>query len=217
MRRTMMALCAAAALSAFCSCARQGPSAEQLRAYGEAKASYAAGRLADAERALRPLAKNQALPQARFLLGKSLFFLGRHEEAATVFKDIGERFPKYHEADIWLARAYLQQGRVDESDKVARELLANDSGDFRIHYLAAMVRVAQGDFVEALAFLERASESGEELAKSDFESARIYYRFGQDDKAIERLARAEAALPPTGPTREAVAELTTRLRKRGAK
>ena len=66
MRRTMMALCAAAAmsaaLSAFCSCARQGPSTEQLRAYGEAKASYAAGRLADTERALRPLAKTPALP-----------------------------------------------------------------------------------------------------------------------------------------------------------
>jgi tetratricopeptide (TPR) repeat protein len=211
MKYALPAIFAAAAMSAFCSCVRRGPTVEELKAYGEAKASYAAGRLAEAEAELLPLSHDSTLPQARFLLGKTRYFLGRHEEAAAIFEDLGDRFPKYHEADIWLARVRLQQGKIDESEKIARELLSNDSCDSRLYYLEAMIRVAQGDLKEALGFLERSAESGEELAKSYFESARLYYRFGQDDRAMERLRRADALLSTAGPMREAVDELLKRV------
>ena len=206
-------LCTAVAISAFLSCAQRAPTEGQLKAYGEAKASYAAGNLAEAERTLLPLTTGSSFPQARFLLGKTRFFLGNLDAAIAGFRDLGARFPRYHESAIWLARSCLQEGKIDESDRIVQELLANDSGDSRLYYLAAMIRVSRGDFEEALGFLERSSESGEEIAKSCFESARLYCRFGQDEKAVERLKRADAMLSPTSPMRETVAALLRRLGK----
>ena len=213
MNRIFSGFCATVAISAAISCAQRVPTEGQLKAYGEAKASYALGNLAEVERTLLPLATGSSFPQARFLLAKTRFFLGNYDGAISGFRDIGARFPQYHEAAIWLARACLQQGKIDESEGIVQKLLANDSGDPRLYYLAAMNRVSRGDFEEALGFLERSSESGEELAKSCFESARLYCRFGQDDKAVERLKRAEAMLPPTSPMRETVAGLLRRLGK----
>lgn len=206
-----------AACMALSSCAQRAPTNDELKAYGEAKVAYAAGKLADAEKTLAPLAKGRALPQAQFLLGKTRFFLGRYEEAAPVFKNIGARFPKYHEADIWLARTYLQLGRIDEAHKIALDMLAGDSGDSRLYYLEAMTRVAAGDLGDAIAYLERSSEAGEELAKSYFEAARLYYRFGQDEKAAERLKRAAAMLSSGSPMLGAVDELLKRLGTEGRK
>ena len=206
-------LCAAVAISTLFSCAQRAPTDGQLKAYGEAKVAYASGNLAEAERTLLPLARGSSLPQARFLVGKTRFFLGNYDGASSVFKDLGRGIPKYHEADIWLARSCLQQGKIDESDRIVQELIANDSGDSRLYYLAAMIRVSQGDFKEALGFLERSSESGEELAKSYFEAARLYFRFGQDDKAVEWLKRADAMLPRESPMRETIAVLLRKLGK----
>jgi tetratricopeptide (TPR) repeat protein len=190
---------------------------DRLKAYGEAKSFYAAGKLAEAERALAPLAEAKALPQAQFLLGKTRYFLGSYDKAAEAFKNLGTRFPKYHEADIWLARTFLQQGKVDEADQIAKELLSNDSSDLRLYYLEAMIRMVQGDVKNALGFLERSAESGEELAKSYFESARLYYRFAQDDKAIERLNAAKALCSPASPMREAIDDLLLKLGGGGRK
>jgi tetratricopeptide (TPR) repeat protein len=211
MKNRLIAIMAGAAIISLCSCARRAPTSEQLKAYAEAKASYAAGKLADTKKTLLPLAKARSLPEAEFLLGKTRFFLGEYDEAVSSFKDLASAFPKYHEADIWMARTYLQQGKPEEAAKVAQELLAYDSSDSRLYYLEAMVLSAKGDLEGALGYLERSSESGEELAKSLFESARIYYRFGQDDKAVKELARAKAMLPPDSPANEAVAELAKRL------
>ena len=195
-------LCAAVAISTLFSCAQRAPTDGQLKAYGEAKVAYASGTLAEAERTLLPLARGSSLPQARFLVGKTRFFLGNYDGASSVFKDLGRGIPKYHEADIWLARSCLQQGKIDESDRIVQELIANDSGDSRLYYLK-----------EALGFLERSSESGEELAKSYFEAARLYLRFGQDDKAVEWLKRADAMLPRESPMRETIAVLLRKLGK----
>ncbi len=185
----------------------------ELKVYAEAKTTYAQGKLSEAERALAPLARSTSLPQARFLLGKTRFFLGEYDEAALDFEGLAASFPRYHEADLWLARAYLQKGDVDEADRLAEALLANDSSDPRLYYLEAMIRVSRGDAKDALGFLELSCESGEELAKSYLESARLYYRFGQDDKALERLRRARAVLSPESPMRDAVAELIDRVGK----
>jgi tetratricopeptide (TPR) repeat protein len=217
MRHPVLAVYAAAVMAAFCSCAPRTPTSGQLQAYGEGKVAYAAGRLAEAERSLEPSAKDASLPQARFLLGKTRFFLGRYDEAASVFKNLVSRFPKYREAEIWLARTFLQQGKIEEADKLAQELIAYDSSDPRLFYLEAMVRVSEGDFKAALGLFDRSSESGEELAKSCFESARLYFQFGQDDKAVERLKRAQAILPPNAAMRSAVDELLKRIGARGIK
>ena len=215
MRFSVIAIFMAAALSALCSCAERSPTKEKLKAYAEAKASYAAGDLGAAEKALLPLARGRSFSQAKFLLGKTRFFLGEYDKAASSFQELASELPKHHEADIWIARSCLQQGKVGEADKIAQKLLANDSSDSRLYYLEAMVLSAKGDLEGALGFLERSSESGEELAKSLFESARIYYQFGQDDRAIEKLARAKAMLPPDSPTNEAIDELVKRLGKAG--
>jgi tetratricopeptide (TPR) repeat protein len=213
----LIILGAAAAVSTSVSCAARAPSDAELKIYAEAKAAYAQGELTEAERALSPLARSSSLPQARLLLGKARFFSGKYGEAESAFKDLGASFPKYHEADIWLARACLQNGKVDEADAIAKALLANDASDSRLYYLEAMIQVARGDAGGALGFLEKSCESGEELAKSYFESARIYYRFGQDDKALERLSRADAMLPPGSPMRDVVAELIGKCERGGTK
>jgi tetratricopeptide (TPR) repeat protein len=213
MRYSIAALCVVAACSALSSCASRAIKTEQLKAYAEAKASYAEGKLGEAEKALLPLAKGRALPQAEFLLGKVRFFLGKYDDAASSFKELSSAFPKYHEADIWIARTYLQQGKIDEAGIIAQELLANDSGDLRLYYLEAMLLSAKGDLQGALGFLERSGESGEELSKTFFESARIYYQFGQDERAMEKLKRAKAVVSPDSPMNEAVDELMKRLGK----
>jgi tetratricopeptide (TPR) repeat protein len=213
MRYSITAICGVAACLALLSCAPRATTTEQLKAYAEAKASYAEGKLGAAEKALLPLAEGRALPQAEFLLGKVRFFLGKYDDAASSFKELISAFPKYHEADIWIARTYLQQGKIDETGGIVQELIANDSGDPRLYYLEAMLLSAKGDLQGALGFLERSGESGEELAKAFFESARIYYQFGQDDRAMEKLKRAKAIVSPDGPMNEAVNELMKRLGK----
>lgn len=202
---------AAVAMSSVLSCVARAPAKEALAVYAEAKAAYAQGRLSDAERMLVPIANGTSLPQARFLLGKVRFFLGKYDEAAHGFLALRSAIPKYHEADLWLARTYLQSGRSDEAEAVAKTLLAYDSSDSRLYYLEAMIRSGRGDTKDALGFLERSCESGEELAKSYFESARLYYRFGQDERALERLGRAAAVLPSESALRGAVAELQKKL------
>ena len=94
MKHALPAIFAAAAMSAFCSCARRGPTVEGLKAYGEAKASYAAGKLAEAEGELLPLSHDSTLPQARFLLGKTRYFLGKDDEAAAIFEDSRRTLPQ---------------------------------------------------------------------------------------------------------------------------
>jgi tetratricopeptide (TPR) repeat protein len=208
------AACAALVLL-LCSCARRESTSAQLGAYGEAKVAYAAGRLAEAEKAFAPLAPS--LPQAGFLLGKTRFFLGNYEEASAAFARLVARFPNQHEAAIWLARTALRRGDADEAEKLAERLLAGDSSDPRLYYLEAMVKVAKGDFEGALGFFERSTESGEEIAASYFESARLYCQFGQDEAAIERLKRAEVLLAQDSPQRDGVELLIKRLGAGGKK
>ncbi len=211
-----VALLAATAVLFFLgSCSAKRASEKELAAYAEAKILYSQGRLVEAEEALSVFSKSTSLPQARFLLGKTKFFRGDFEGASLVFNGLVRKFPEYREARIWLARALLEQGKKDEAERMTDTLLAEDAGDMRVYYLAGMIKAAKGDVRGSLGYLERSAELGDELAKTYFELARIYYQFGQDEKAEERLKRARSVLQPGNPMLEGIEELLRRFESGG--
>ena len=126
--------------------------------------------------------------------------------------ELVRREPRYHEAQIWLARIEVQQGETVDAEKRLADLLSYDSQDSRLLYLMAMVKSDQGKLQDAMTYLERAGATEEELARVHIELGRLYYRFGLNDKAHAELSRVLLLLPSTSPLQRSVTELLTQIR-----
>jgi predicted Zn-dependent protease len=171
----------------------------QLEQYGRGKEAYLRGDLVKAEQTFRGLTKDAPrFYQAGLMLGKTLFFSEKPEEAGGVLAQVVRDHPCYSEAHIWLIRALLDRGETGETEKAEERLdtlLSFNPHDPRLLHLKAAILEERGDIPGALTYLKQTVPAREEYARISLDLARLYYRLGLDGPALEELRVTAALLP----------------------
>lgn len=202
------------ALIALAACAPAKPTNAELDAYVKARDLYLRGSVDEAASLVSHIAsRTHGFHQARLLEGKIDFFKGKTDASERVFRELTERVPGYTEAELWLVRALQAGGKTGEAERQLEKGLELNPGDPRFLHQAAMLRLGSDDISGALSFFRRSQEYAVEFSQSYIESARILYRFGFIEPALEDLAVARALLPADSGMRKPVAELERRIRE----
>jgi tetratricopeptide (TPR) repeat protein len=192
---------------------------QMLQKYQEAKLNYYNGDLEKAEKGFREITEKRGdFFQAHFMLGKTLFTQGKPAEAEKIFSTLVNKFPQYHEAEIWLARSELANNKADDASKRLQRLLAFDSSDPRLLSLYAKTSEVKNDTTTALQYFQLSAQFEEELALNHYEIARYYYQFGMTQKALLEIDKCLLLLPEGNTIRNSVTALkNTILDKNGEK
>ncbi|MBN2554001.1 MAG: tetratricopeptide repeat protein [Spirochaetales bacterium] len=178
----------------LCFCARQSaqPYTEQsLQRYIAARNLYSEQRL---EEALLLLVENHGsaprFSANSFLIGKIYYFLENHEQAERYWQHTLEFAPHHLDTGKWLARLYLQQGRIDEAEALLADALSISSEDAELLILMAKVRRGREDLSGAIELYLKSQSFSERLCEASIDLAEIYCSFGLTDRAREELQRA---------------------------
>jgi tetratricopeptide (TPR) repeat protein len=179
-------------------CQPPGPTEAELQVFAEAKGAYVAG---DWSRSAGLLSESRwdHFPQAKLLLGRSVFLEDRYEESLSIFQELHNSLPSYTEAGVWLARNHLAQENFDSAEAVILEQLDWSPEDPRLYNLLASIYESQGELDKALRAWEQVFRQESELAKANIALSQAYFRFGIEDRAQEYLDRAASLLDTENP------------------
>ena len=183
----------AALILVLSSCGEPGLTDEQTRTYASAVGAYQAGdfaRVVDLASALETEAPRFA--KSALLRGKALWFSGSGDEALAALDKAIKIDGLDQEAWLWKAKVLRSLGRAEEAGLALDPVLSRDPEDFRLHYLKAQLLLDADDTQAGIAFLDKAIESGSELALAYMERGRIAYLLGQIDQARRYLDVARA-------------------------
>ncbi len=159
--------------------------------YLKAKDAYLRNDLSETIRLLEPAAKEPGRnPTAAFLLGKAYFFRSTFPDAERIWKNLLGQVPHHSEAQKWLARLYLNQGKVEEAEQICVQLLALDSENPEGLFLLGKARLSKGDTRAGLEYLEKGKASLRKLAEIPLELADLYRQFGIKKRCKEELELA---------------------------
>jgi tetratricopeptide (TPR) repeat protein len=184
-RNKLLAFLGLAALFFFSSCGMSR--SEELVRYAKARSVYVQGRFAEAAELLLPL---RSFPPALTLRGKALYFQDRLPEAEKVLNRARRLRPSSLEAGLYLARIRGEQGDHEGAVDLVEGLMADDGENLRVLRYAAELAFLQERPGDGIAFLERAAESGEELALVFLDRARFRWIRGDGGGALEDLDKA---------------------------
>jgi len=168
-------------------------------ALGEAAALFRAGRIGDAEAALRAiLAVDPALPEALELLGAALGAQGRHAEALEILDRAREARPSSASVRHNRAQALLNLGRAAEAlPEVERAVkLKADAGAW---HLLGNVQAALGDRAAAERAYRRALDANPSFPQAHYNLALLHQAAGRLEEAIAGYRRAIALHPRFAP------------------
>lgn len=197
-------------------CRDDGVSDETLKGYLEAKSIYIEGDLEKAESLFRVVTDTSPeFIQARFMLAKTHFFLGKPEEAKTMLTKLVNKNPDYKEAELFLIRILIQNDELDIAKNRIDRLLTLDSGDPRLLYQRAMIFQREEDITSALEYLKKAALFGEEYARVYLDLGRVYYVYQSDEHALRELGKCLVLLDDNSPLRHPVENLTERIIEEG--
>jgi tetratricopeptide (TPR) repeat protein len=177
------------------SCSISGPSDADLQLFSEAKRAYTSGDWNQSASILSQASWDH-FPQAKLLLGRSLFLLDRHSESLPLFQELQEALPSYTEAGVWLARNLVAQSEFDQALEVIQDQLDWSPEDPRLYNLLGSIYESQGELDKALGAWEQVFRQEAELAKANISLSQAYFRFGIGDRAQEYLDRAAAMVDP---------------------
>jgi len=192
MKQAITALLAAFTL-ALSSCGAPDLNDEQTRTYASAVGAYQAGdftRVVDLAGSLEKEAPHFA--KSALLRGKALWFSGSGDEALAAMDKALKIDGRDQEAWLWKAKILRSLGRADEAGLALDQILSRDPEDFRLLYLKAQLLLDVDNTQAGIAFLDKAIESGSELALVHMERGRIAYLLGQTDQARRYLDVARA-------------------------
>lgn len=136
----------------------------------------------------RALALNPEFPEAWLNLGRSLRFCERHDEAMRAFKKHLEIKGDNPSAKAGIARAFMDQGNFAETERMARDLIAENPDKAAGYVSLANSRKAKPDEPE-LAAIERLIEERKATPK---EVRGLYYAAGKICDDIGRYDQAFA-------------------------
>jgi tetratricopeptide (TPR) repeat protein len=205
------------ALSAFAlalaiSCARAPLSDADLREFSAAVSAYQSGDFRLAIGLAEKLeAKRPDFPKVFILRAKAAWFSGDIEGALAAIDKALVADQGDQEAVLWKSRILRAAGRPDEADKTVSEAMGKDPEDFRLLFLKAQLLLDRGETGAAIAFMDRALESGAELALVYLERGRVAYLLGRKDEALEYLETAKALSKGSKEGANAIDDLIKRI------
>lgn len=203
------------ALAAIPSCAPNAPGDKALLSYAKASAALEDGNFAQARAMAGKLRKqNPGFRQAAMLEAKAAWYSGDATGSAALFRKlVGGDSVSF----LWLARALRSAKDGAGAKKAIESALAADPDDPRSLRLASLIAQDSGDGAASKAYLDRALQSGIELALAYLDRAKIYWAAGEGQKAIGDLEAARALLPAGSSTRGVVETLMDTIQKSGAR
>jgi tetratricopeptide (TPR) repeat protein len=128
-------------------------------------------------------------------LTRVLLAQGRAQEAIPALEELHRASPWNAEVRLYLAHACLQSGRVDESRKLAEQLLAEHPDSSLAALAGAHLALAEGDFAAATRHLRAARGVYGLSATLDTEVGLAYLRLGNWSEAAEAFTSALAVDP----------------------
>ncbi|MCX7787264.1 MAG: tetratricopeptide repeat protein [Spirochaetes bacterium] len=173
--------------------------------YLKAKDAYLRNDLSGTIQLLEPMDQYlEQNPAAAFLLGKAYYFCSQYFKAERTWTGLLRKVPHHAEAQRWLARLYLSQGKGGEAEELCIQLLARDSENPESLLLLGKARLLTGDTRSALEYLEKGKASLRKLAEIPLELADLYRRFGIKNRSREELELALYLLGKESPLYRAV-------------
>jgi tetratricopeptide (TPR) repeat protein len=132
----------------------------------------------------------QAPGEARwaYYLGRAQVYLAHLDGAVSSLRDALQLRPGYLPAEVMLAQALLDAGRVDESRALYEELLKTYPDTPEVHYGLGRIHADRGELDAAVEHLSRACDLFPAFGAAHFALARAYRARGDDEKAREELA-----------------------------
>ena len=139
---------------------------------------------------------NPFLWKAWMLMGRSQFYKGAFDEAASTFAYMGRLYQTqpaiYAKSRAWLAKCYLEEGWFYDAEDVVRNM-ARDSMDWRAvkewDYTYADYYIHTGDYAKAIPYLRKVIKH--EMRRK--QRAREWYLMGQMQAALGNKAEAMRA------------------------
>ena len=181
-------------LQLVCFCAKQSaqPITEQsLHRYCTARKFYSEQRLDDALALL--LNNYRSSPEFSansFLIGKIYYFNNDPARAEKYWLHT-LKFNSHHvDTRKWLARLLLQQGRIEEAERVLEPGLAISSEDPELLILMGKVKRGDQDMAGAIELYLKSQAFTERLSEASIDLAEIYNSFGLEERAKEELEKA---------------------------
>lgn len=99
-------------------------------------------------------------------------------------------YPKYAEAYVMMALAYLHVNRHEDATKAVGKAIEADPKFSKAHTLGGRLLLEKRDFKNALAALEESLRLDPQGWDAHFELARCYYNMGKMSEALEEAQRA---------------------------
>ncbi len=200
------------ALTILLSCARHGMTDAETQTYAKAKACYLQG---DYEKAIAAIDtgrfKVDSSHQAFLLKAKCEFFLLRPERAEQILRKLLRRYPRYPEAELYLARSLLAEERFDEAQAEIEGALRWNPDDPRLLALMGSLYEARREYQKAFEYYTRSGDFADCLAKAEISLAELYWRFGQASQALGRVRLAKAMISPESALARPLGELESRM------
>lgn len=200
------------AVTAFISCAQRGMTDAHALTYAKAKSSYLQG---DYEKAAELIDKGRfdlrSSHQAFLLEAKCEFFLLRPDRAEAILRRLIKRYPRYAEAELYLCRSLLAEGRFDQAQTELEGALRWNPDDPRLLALVGSLHESRREYQKAFEYYARSCGFADELAKSEISLAELYWRFDQGNQARDRVRLAKAMVSPESVLALPLGELESRM------
>jgi len=126
-----------------------------------------------------------------YYLGIVQASLGKHGEAAAIFKEATGRRPDYLPAQIRLADSLLAAGQRIESQSVYEAVIRKNAAVAQAHYGLGRVKAASGEPAVAAAHFGKAIELFPEYGSAHYALGLALRNLGQVGKAQEHLALSQ--------------------------
>jgi tetratricopeptide (TPR) repeat protein len=167
---------------------------------GDAVRLFRAGRIAEAEAALRALlAADPAVPEALELLGAALGVLGRHADALEVLDRARDARPSSASVRHNRAQALMNLGRAAEALPEVERAVKLKPADAGSWHLLGNVHAALGDRAAAERAYRRALAANPSFPEAHYNLALLEQGAGRFEEAIAGYRRAIALHPHFAP------------------
>ena len=133
---------------------------------------------------------------ARLNLARALLESGRAREAIPHLRLHMREHGDDFEARLDLATALADVGEHDEARELVRSLMVEGSPPAGVHVLRGQLELARGDIDAAIEAFDAAHDLDPANVENLNSTARLLFRHGRDQEALDRLMRS-LAIDPT--------------------
>ena len=209
-------LIAYSCLVCLAACSVPAVSDKALLLYARSRGFYRDGRFSETAKLL---AAEENFVPALVLRGKAQYLCGDLDAAGKTLKRALALKAHDAEASLFLARVFRESGNRNEAQKLAEKILGDNPSDIRALRFTAELAAERGPSGEAAsaALLDRAAEASlavsAEAAMVFLDRARLRWKGGNREGALEDLRRSRVLLSEDGPVLRAVEKLESVIRE----